>query len=64
MKSRNCWDHEYQFIRQGREVAHVSKAFFTWSDTYGIDIIDGEDDVTILATAVVIDLVNQSERNS
>jgi len=60
----NFWDHEYQFVRQGQEVAHVSKAFFTWSDTYGIDIIAGEDDITILATAVVIDLVNQSERQS
>ncbi len=58
----NFWDHEYQFIRRGREVAHVSKALFTLSDSYGIDIVDGEDDVTILATAVVIDLVNQDER--
>ena len=60
----NFWDHEYQFVRQGQEVAHVSKDFFTWSDTYGIDIIDSEDDITILATAVVIDLVNQSEKES
>jgi uncharacterized protein YxjI len=60
----NFWDHEYQFVRQGQEVAHVSKAFFTWSDTYGIDIIAGEDDITILATAVVVDLVNQNERQS
>lgn len=60
----NFWDHEYKFIRQGQEVAHVSKAFFTWADTYGIDIVSGEDHVTILATAVVIDLVNQSERDS
>ena len=52
------WDHEYQFVRSGRTVAHVSKEFFSWSDTYGVDIADGEDDITILATAVVIDLVN------
>ena len=32
------------------------------SDTYGIDIVEGEDDIIILATAVVIELVNQSER--
>ncbi len=59
--SGNFWDHEFQFTRAGRKVAHVSKAFFTMSDTYGIDIVDGEDDVTILATAVVIDLVNDDE---
>lgn len=51
------WDSEYTFERQGREVARVSKAYFSWSDTYGIDIDDDEDDITILATAVVIDLV-------
>jgi len=60
--SGDFWDHEYRFIRNGREVAQVSKKFFTWSDTYGIDIVDGEDDITILATAVVIDLVNQDDR--
>jgi len=58
----NFWDHEYKFIRKGREVAHISKARFSLADTYGIDIVDGEDDITILATAVVIDLVNDDER--
>jgi len=56
------WHHEYKFVRKGREVASVSKEYFTWSNTYGIDIVEGEDDITILATAVVIELVNQSER--
>jgi uncharacterized protein YxjI len=56
------WHHEYKFARKEREVAHVSKEYFKWSDTYGINIVEGEDDITILATVVVIDLVNQSER--
>ena len=34
----------------------VSKRFFSLSDTYGIDIAEGEDDVTLLAATVVIDL--------
>lgn len=59
--SGELWDQEYTFIRGEREVARVSKQFFAWSDTYGIEIVDGEDDVTILATAIVIDLVNQTE---
>ena len=48
-------DWEYVFTRGGREVAVVSKRFFTWTDTYGIEIADGEDDVLILAAVVVID---------
>ena len=56
------WDHEYTFERQGRTVAQVSKQYWSWSDTYGIDIVDGEDDVAILATCVVIDLVCHDEK--
>jgi uncharacterized protein YxjI len=50
------WDQEYTFLRGETPVAQVSHAFFSWTDTYGIDIADGEDDVLILAAAVVIDL--------
>jgi uncharacterized protein YxjI len=50
------WNREYRFVRSGREVARVSKTFFSWTDTYGIDVAEGEDDVTILAACVVIDL--------
>jgi uncharacterized protein YxjI len=49
-------DHEYTLTRGDRAVATVSKKWFSWVDTYGIDILDGEDAVLILATAVVIDL--------
>ena len=38
-------------------VAVASKQFFSWTDTYGVDIENGEDDVLILASAVVIDMV-------
>jgi len=54
-------DHEYTFERPGRAVAHVSKRWFAWTDTYGVDIAAGEDDVLILATAVVIDMVCHQE---
>lgn len=49
-------DHEYSFTRGGRTVAQVSKQWFSWSDTYGVDVADGEDDVLILASAVVVDM--------
>lgn len=51
----NLLDHEYTFRRGEQQVATVSKAWMTLRDTYGIDIADGEDDVLILASAVVID---------
>ena len=49
-------DHEYSFVRGDREVARVSKRWFALRDVYGIEIEPGEDDVLILASAVVIDM--------
>ena len=50
-------DMEYTFSRDGRDIAQVSKRWFSFSDTYGVDIAEGEDDVLILASTVVIDMV-------
>lgn len=49
-------DHEYTFRRGERTVATVSKQWFSWADTYGVDIADGEDDILILTSTVVIDM--------
>ena len=50
-------DHEYAITRGDRAVATVSKRWFSWTDTYGIEVAEGEDDVLVLATAVVVDMV-------
>lgn len=50
-------DHEYTITRGDRAVATVSKRWFSWTDTYGIEVAEGEDDVLVLATAVVVDMV-------
>jgi len=50
-------DMEYTFSRDDRTVAEISKRWFAFSDTYGVDIVEGEDDVLILASTVVIDLI-------
>ncbi len=59
----NFLNYEYAFTRSGRKIAFVSKKFFSWGDTYGISIVPGEDDILILATAVVIDMVSHGDRN-
>ncbi len=55
-------DHEYSFQRDGHSIAHVSKKWFHFTDTYGIDIAQGEDDVLLLACAVVIDMVCHGDK--
>ncbi len=54
-------DMEYKFRRGGHVVAEVSKRWFTFADTYGVDIPDEEDQVLILACTVVIDMVCHSD---
>lgn len=53
-------DHEYTFERDGEIVASVSKHWFKLTDTYGVEI-SGGDDVLILASAVVIDMICHQE---
>lgn len=55
-------DHEYEFTRGDRQVATVSKKWFAWTDTYGVDVGDTEDDILILASTVVIDMACHADR--
>src|SRR5262245_46676564 len=56
-------DHEYQITdTRGEVVAEVSKRWFRFTDTYGVDVAPGQDDVGILAAAVVIDLCRHPDR--
>jgi uncharacterized protein YxjI len=60
----NFLDLEYTFNRHGKTVAHVSKKFFAWTDSYGVDISPGEDDVLLLASTVVIDMVCHADNEN
>ena len=51
----NIVDHEYTIERDGVKVAEVSKRWFRVSDTYGVEVAPGENDVLILALAAVLD---------
>ncbi|MEW5942130.1 MAG: LURP-one-related family protein [Chloroflexota bacterium] len=50
-------DHEYAFKQGGRKVAEVSKKWFSVTDTYGVEIGEGQNDILILAIAVAIDMM-------
>ncbi len=56
------FSREYTFRRQGEVVAQVSKRWFSITDTYGVDIREGEDEVFILASAIVIDRISFEEQ--
>ena len=51
-------DHEYA-VNQGRhKIAEVSKKWFRLTDTYGVEIADGQNDILILAVAVAMDAMS------
>ena len=57
----NILDLEYD-IKQGRKkVAEVSKKWFTITDTYGVEIADGQNDILILAISIAVDMMAHDE---
>jgi uncharacterized protein YxjI len=55
-------EHEYTIDRGGELVATVSKRWLSLTETYGLDIAPGEDDLLILASVLALDLAQDRER--
>jgi uncharacterized protein YxjI len=56
----NILAHDYRFLRQGKEVAHVSKRWISLTDLYGVQVNDDEDTLLFLACAIVIDMISHN----
>ena len=48
---------DFSIYNNGKHVAQVSKRWFSWGDTYGVDIADDENYGFLLALVIVIDQV-------
>ncbi|HSO12881.1 MAG TPA: LURP-one-related family protein [Anaerolineales bacterium] len=57
----NILDLEYSIKQGRRKVAEVSRKWFTITDTYGVEIAPGQNDVLILAVAIAIDMMVHDE---
>ncbi len=53
----NILDHEYSIKESRNLVATISKKWFRLTDTYGVEIQPGQNEVLILAVAVAIDMM-------
>jgi uncharacterized protein YxjI len=53
----NILDHEYSINERHQKVAEVSKKWLSLTDTYGVEIDDGQNDILILAIAIAIDMM-------
>ena len=57
----NILDHEYSISERRRKVAEVSKKWLSLTDTYGVEVDDGQNDILILAIAIAIDMMAHDE---
>jgi uncharacterized protein YxjI len=58
----NILDYEYKIEEGGRKVAEISKRWFTFTDTYGVEIDPREDAVLILAATVAVDMMSHPDK--
>lgn len=54
-------EHEYTITRADQVVATVSKRWLSITETYGVDIASGEDDLLILTSVLALDLAEDRE---
>ncbi len=54
-------NHEYSIKQSGHKIAEVSKKWFAFTDTYGVEIDEGQNDILVLAIAIAIDMMAHDE---
>ncbi|MEH6908852.1 LURP-one-related/scramblase family protein [Neobacillus drentensis] len=57
----NWWDMDFEVLRHGDIVGKVSKEWFTWGDSYKVQILDDEMETIIIALVVAIDCVKADQ---
>lgn len=57
----NWWDMDFQVLRHGEVVGSVSKQWFTWGDSYQVQILDEEMEAIVIALVVAIDCVKADQ---
>ena len=60
----SVWEHAYEIRKNGRLIAAISKEWFTWGDSYMLDILDPADELVALAVVLTIDCVAEASRNN
>ena len=57
----NILDHEYSIMERRKKIADVSKKWLSITDTYGVEIDDGQNDILVLAIAIAIDMMSHDD---
>ncbi|WP_332650433.1 LURP-one-related/scramblase family protein [Lysinibacillus sp. 54212] len=57
----NWWDMNFQVLQHGEVVGSVSKEWFTWGDSYEVQVLNEEMESIIIAIVVAIDCVKADQ---
>lgn len=60
----NLWQREYRITQGETLLARISKAWFSWSDSYGVEIYASQWVVPLLGAVIVIDRIQHAGTNS
>ena len=60
----SVWSHEYVIRKNGRLIVRIDKEWFTWGDSYVLEIADPADEILALAVVLTIDCVAEASRNN
>lgn len=58
------WEHNYQLYDGNRVIMEVYKEWFTWGDSYVLDIADPNDELLALAVVLAVDCEKCSSNNN
>lgn len=57
----NWWDMNFQVLQQGEVIGQVNKEWFTWGDSYKVQILNEEMETIIIALVIAIDCVKADQ---
>lgn len=60
----NVWAHDYEIREDGELIASISKQWFTWGDSYELDIVDEAHTLLALGIILTIDAVLDAQDNA
>jgi uncharacterized protein YxjI len=60
----NWMDMNFQVLHEGRVVGEVGKEWFSWGDSYRVQILEEELESVILALVIAIDCVKADQANN
>lgn len=60
----DIWGYNYGVIHGNTPILNIRKKWFSWGDSYELDIIDSDDAALCIAIVIVIDkLIEESQNN-